>query len=81
MPVVLHTFQRALHFQGQKDAAHIVIWGFIFALLIGALLSAGGMDALRSAMIVGALPFSIVMALMAIALIKVMVSDVSSDNV
>ena len=58
-----------------------MIWGFIFALLIGALLSAGGMDALRSAMIVGALPFSIVMALMAIALIKVMVSDVSSDNV
>ena len=67
--------------QSQKGAAHIVIWGFIFALLIGALLSAGGMDALRSAMIVGALPFSIVMALMAIALIKVMVSDVSSDNV
>ena len=56
--------------QSQKSAGHIATWGLIFALLIGALLSAGGMDALRSAMIVGALPFSIVMALMVIALIK-----------
>jgi choline-glycine betaine transporter len=38
------------------------------------------MDALRSAMILGALPFSIVMALMAIALIKAMVSDALSDS-
>ena len=34
--------------QNQKGAGHIVIWGGIFAVLIGALLSAGGMDALRS---------------------------------
>ena len=66
--------------QSQKGPAHIVIWGVIFALLIGALLSAGGMDALRSAMIVGALPFSIVMALMVIALIRVMVRDALSEN-
>jgi choline-glycine betaine transporter len=66
--------------QNQKGAGHIVIWGGIFAVLIGALLSAGGMDALRSAMILGALPFSIVMALMAIALIKAMVSDALSDS-
>jgi choline-glycine betaine transporter len=66
--------------QNQKGAGHIVIWGVIFAVLIGALLSAGGMDALRSAMILGALPFSIVMALMAIALIKAMVSDALSDS-
>jgi choline-glycine betaine transporter len=38
------------------------------------------MDALRSAMILGALPFSIVMALMAVALIKAMVSDALSDS-
>jgi choline-glycine betaine transporter len=66
--------------QNQKGAGHIVIWGVIFAVLIGALLSAGGMDALRSAMILGALPFSIVMAMMAIALIKAMVSDALSDS-
>jgi choline-glycine betaine transporter len=57
-----------------------VIWGVIFTVLIGALLGAGGMDALRSAMIIGALPFSIVMTLMAIALIKVMVSDALSGQ-
>ena len=66
--------------QSQKSAGHIATWGLIFALLIGALLSAGGMDALRSAMIVGALPFSIVMALMTVALIKVMISDGLSHN-
>ena len=66
--------------QSQKSAGHIATWGLIFALLIGALLSAGGMDALRSAMIVGALPFSIVMALMTVALIKIMISDGLSHN-
>ena len=39
--------------QSQKGAAHIVIWGFIFALLIGALL-AGGNGCSAPAMIVGA---------------------------
>jgi len=56
--------------QSQKHAKHVVIWGVIFTALIAVLLSAGGMSALRSAMIIGALPFSFVMALMAIALIK-----------
>ena len=63
--------------QSQKGAGHIIVWGAIFTLLVGALLAAGGMGALRSAMIIGALPFSAVMALMAIALIKVMASDAS----
>jgi choline-glycine betaine transporter len=42
------------------------------------LLAAGGMGALRSAMIIGALPFSVVMALTAIALVKVMFRDARS---
>jgi choline-glycine betaine transporter len=59
---------------GQTKAyvKHIIIWGIIFTLVIGVLLSAGGLDALRAAMIIGALPFSFVMALMAIALLKEM---------
>lgn len=61
--------------QGQKHTKHVVIWGVIFALLIGVLLSAGGMDALRSVMIIGALPFSVVMALMAISLVKTLLSE------
>lgn len=57
----------------KRQTAHIIIWGLIFVAVVGSLLAAGGMDALRSAMIVGALPFSAVMALMAVSLIKVLV--------
>ncbi|MDG1713473.1 MAG: BCCT family transporter [Woeseiaceae bacterium] len=64
--------------QNQKQAKHIIIWGLLFSMLIGVLLTAGGMDALRSVMIIGALPFSVVMALMAISLIKSLISDTSS---
>jgi len=61
--------------QSQKQTKHVVIWGTLFSILIGVLLAAGGMDALRSVMIIGALPFSIVMALMAVSLIKTLVTD------
>jgi len=61
--------------QSQKHTRHVVIWGVIFAILIGVLLSAGGMDALRSVMIIGALPFSLVMVLMAISLVKALLSE------
>ena len=45
--------------------------------VVATLLIAGGMGALRSAMIVGALPFSFVTALMAVALVKSLVFDKS----
>jgi len=61
--------------QRQKQSKHIVIWGALFAVLIGVLLLAGGMDALRSVMIIGALPFSVIVALMAISLIKTLLND------
>lgn len=56
--------------QTQKSTRHIVIWGVIFTAVIGSLLAAGGMDTLRSAMIIGALPFSFVMMLMLVSLLK-----------
>ena len=49
-------------------------------MLIGVLLTAGGMDALRSVMIIGALPFSIVMALMAVSLIKSLIIDTATKD-
>jgi choline-glycine betaine transporter len=49
-------------------------------VLIGVLLAAGGMDALRSVMIIGALPFSLVMALMAISLVKTLVGEEQVSN-
>ena len=45
-------------------ARHIVLWSVLLGLVIITLLFAGGMDALRSVMIIGALPFSAVMLFM-----------------
>lgn len=56
--------------QNQKSSKHIIIWGLIFTAVIASLLAAGGMATLRSAMIIGALPFSMVMMLMLVSLIK-----------
>ncbi len=55
---------------GKRDAhnnKHVVIWGIIVTGIIIALLVAGGLEALRSVMIIGALPFSVVMVLMVVA--------------
>ena len=43
--------------------------------MIGVLLLAGGLAAINTAMIIGALPFSLVMALMGVALVKAIVRD------
>ena len=44
-------------------------------LVVGALLIIGGLGAIQTAMVIGALPFSMVMALMGIALIKTIYKD------
>ena len=59
----------------QKLPKHIVVWGLIMTSVIAVLLIAGGMGALRSVMIIGALPFSLVMALMCVSLIKSLFFD------
>jgi choline/carnitine/betaine transport len=59
----------------QKHSKHIILWGLILMSVIAVLLIAGGMGALRSVMIIGALPFSLVMALMAMALLKSLLFD------
>jgi choline/carnitine/betaine transport len=59
----------------QKNTKHIIIWGVLFTAVIASLLAAGGMDTLRSAMIIGALPFSLVMMLMLISLLKSLFLD------
>ena len=48
---------------------HIVLWSILLGTVIITLLFAGGMDALRSVMIIGALPFSAVMIFMLGALL------------
>lgn len=58
---------------------HRIIWGIILTLVIGTLILAAGennpMDALRNAMIIGALPFTMIMGLMCLALAKALYND------
>ena len=66
---------------GDQDVGnkHKIIWGVILTTVIAALILAAGennpMDALRNAMIIGALPFTMVMGLMCIALGKALFRD------
>lgn len=61
---------------------HRIVWGVILTLVIGTLLVAGRtqggadpMEALKSAMIIGALPFTVVMGLMCVSLGKALFRD------
>ena len=47
----------------------LIIWAAIFPK------QAGGLSAINTAMIIGALPFSLVMALMGVSLVKAVVRD------
>ena len=66
---------------------HKVVWGVILTAVIGTLLIAGSagdgadpLEALKNAMIIGALPFTIVMGLMCIALGKALYRDGLRDK-
>ncbi|MFC0198845.1 BCCT family transporter [Paracoccus rhizosphaerae] len=61
--------------EGPKGRPHILFWGAALALVVGALLIVGGLSAIQTAMIVGALPFSFVMMLMGISLVKAIYKD------
>jgi choline/carnitine/betaine transport len=61
--------------ESPKSRIHIITWGVILTLVIGGLLLAGGLGAINTAMIIGALPFSSVMALMGVSLRKALWND------
>jgi choline-glycine betaine transporter len=68
--------------EAETGIKHRIIWGVILTLVIGALIIAGNtgadadpFEALKNAMIIGALPFTIVMVLMCIALAKALYRD------
>lgn len=48
-------------------AKHVLMWSALLALIIGGLLVAGGTDAIRDAMIISALPFSVIVALVGVS--------------
>lgn len=61
--------------EGPKARRHIIFWGAALSLVVGGLIIAGGLGAIRTAMVIGALPFSLVMVLMGVALIKAIYRD------
>lgn len=65
---------------GAAGKSHIIIWGVILTAVIAALLLAGGLNAIQAAMIVGAIPFSFMMILMGISLLKALIRDDIRDR-
>ena len=69
--------------EGPKAKPHIYFWGAALGLVVAALLIAGatpsdpkgGLKAIQTAMVIGAFPFSIVMVLQCVALVKAIYND------
>ncbi|MEO0463459.1 MAG: BCCT family transporter [Pseudomonadota bacterium] len=54
---------------------HIMFWGLALAFVVGSMLILGGIEAIRITMIIGALPFSFVVAAMAVSILKAVAFD------
>ena len=69
---------------GNQDTGikHRIIWGVLLTLVIGALLIAGGggLEALKNAMIIAALPFTMIMVLMVVSLTKALFMDSARER-
>ena len=72
--LIVNTINGAGEDEGDRRQ-HILFWGAAIALVVGSMLILGGIDAIRITMIIGALPFSIVVALMAISIVKAVSFD------
>ncbi len=70
----------------QAGIKHRIVWGVLMTAVIGALLLAAGgeggdpMEALKNAMIIGALPFTFIMVLMCLSLAKALIRDSMRDS-
>ena len=61
--------------EGPKARPHIIFWGVALGAVVAALLLVGGLKAIQTAMVIGALPFSLVMVLQCLALVKAIYND------
>jgi len=71
--------------EGPKAKPHIYFWGIALGAVVAALLIAGGaggggLRAIQTAMVIGALPFSVVMVLQAISLVKAIYNDARRER-
>ena len=64
-----------------KSNHHIVFWGITIGLVVVVLLLIGGLSAIKTAMVIGALPFSFVMVLMCLSLAKAIYKDTRPEAV
>lgn len=65
--------------EGQASNRHIIFWGVMLGLVVTVLLMIGGLDAIKTAMVIGALPFSLVMVFMCASLGKAVYRDTRAD--
>lgn len=61
--------------EGPKARPHILFWGAALGAVVAALLLVGGLKAIQTAMVIGALPFSVVMVLQCVAIVKAIYND------
>ncbi len=61
--------------EGPKARPHIYFWGAALGAVVAALLLVGGLKAIQTAMVIGALPFSVVMVLQCVAIVKAIYND------
>ncbi len=72
--LIVNTINGAGDTEGEHRK-HILFWGAALAAIVGSMLVLGGIEAIRITMIIGALPFSFVVALMAISIVKAICYD------
>ncbi|WP_019583931.1 BCCT family transporter [Thioalkalivibrio sp. ALE16] len=66
--VVINTL--LAHGSTEHRAIHLILWGAMIGLVTGVLLLAGGLEVLQNAVILAALPFSLVMLMMVVGLMR-----------
>ena len=72
--LIVNTINGAGESEGEQRR-HILFWGAALSLIVGSMLVIGGIEAIRVTMIIGALPFSFVVALMGISILKAIAFD------
>ncbi|MEO9624391.1 MAG: BCCT family transporter [Qipengyuania citrea] len=72
--LIVNTINGAGESESERNH-HILFWGAALAFVVGSMLILGGIDAIRITMIIGALPFSFVVAIMGVGILKAVIYD------
>ena len=64
-----------------ETPTHSMMWAIVIAAITGAVMAVGGVQSIRDLMIVGAVPFSGIMALMVVAVSKILFDAWRADSV